>query len=78
MDKNQKNGTAAQGADRPIPDHDDVKRSIKRDLGSCIALLNAVNTDEDLLNQMATFILGRLENARMAEELKKRQLELGV
>lgn len=57
----------------PPPTLAEIKRAAKRDLASCIAFLNAINTDEDMLTLLASFIEGRMLNHRHKQELKKQQ-----
>jgi len=74
MKKQQNGKVAAQGADtheviddQPIADAAipgvlDLEKAIRRDAQSAIALLNAILTDADMLNHMAVFVRGRLQN----------------
>lgn len=48
-----------------------VKEWSKRDLGCAISFLNAIHSDPDMLDQVATFIYGRFKNAKEQEALKK-------
>lgn len=51
------------------PTQKQVEEWLKNDLARCIHMLDAIYSDPDLLSSMATFMLGRLENAKMREEL---------
>lgn len=60
---------SAQGAETQPIDKENVTKWLKKDIASSISLLNAVYTDPDLMDHIATFMLGRFENARHTPKL---------
>lgn len=72
------NGAATQGVDAPqtqIPDHEQVKKWLERDLMFAINLLTAIKEDYAILEQVTTFTLGRLNNHL---EAQKNQTKLDI
>lgn len=67
MKEKMQPGSVGQGPNEPTQKQ--VEEWLKNDLLRCINMLDALYTDPDLLRSMATFMLGRLENAKMREEL---------
>lgn len=69
---NKNNGTPvdSQGA---IPAKQTIKEWLKNDLGRSISCLNAIYSDPDLLDAVAEFMIGRLENERNRQELPLKQ-----
>jgi len=67
---NTKKETPAPGAEAPqtngqekvVFDLDTTRKYLRRDLAGAIALLNAIHSDPDLIEQMAVFMYGRLTN----------------
>lgn len=53
--------------------HKQVVEFLKRDLDGIVNLAHALRSDPDLLDHLATFMLGRLENARHKEQLAAQQ-----
>lgn len=67
MENNKHNGTgAAQGAEplelREGFDVPTLKRSLQNDIKNTVLLLNAIQSDPDLVEQLAVFIHGRITN----------------
>lgn len=69
------NGVKAQGADtQEIPEAPDVatvKKLLKRDFLALYNLAHAIYSDENLLEIVATHMVGVWENARHREKLKE-------
>lgn len=73
MKKEIVNGQSAQGAvDQEIkpPSIDEVEKWLKRDLNTCLHMLEAIYRDPDLLRSMATFMAGRMENNLLKKSLE--------
>lgn len=49
---------------------DQVKTWLKNDLQRAIGCLNAIYSDPDLMESVAIFMLGRLQNSQAKEEFK--------
>lgn len=75
MQKQNDNGQATQGVDLPTPDSITVKKWLEKDLQMAINLLCAIKDDPAILDQVATFMLGRLNNHL---EAKKNQPKLDL
>lgn len=75
MEKINNNGQATQGVDLPTPDSITVKKWLEKDLQMAINLLCAIKDDPAILDQVATFMLGRLNNHL---EAKKNQTKLDL
>lgn len=62
----------AQGAETKerIPTLNEVKEFLKNDLSKSIALLDAIYRDQNTMNNLAEFLLGRFINAKEQEKLK--------
>lgn len=74
METKTKQATEAPGAEEAMLDAMNptlVKEYLKKDLSVAVACLNAILTDEDLLNHMATFMAGRWQNAQTAKHPKQ-------
>lgn len=68
----QKNGQSAQGAESPKTlTENEVKKFLKRDIASCINLMDAIYQDEGTLDSLASFLYGRYMNSKHKEELEK-------
>lgn len=65
------NGQSVQGTEQPLPKLKDVEAWIQKDTQMCVNFLNAIATDPDLRRSMATWMLGRMQNQRNQEALKK-------
>lgn len=75
--KTNNNGKEAQGAELPLLTQQDVVRMLKRDLPMAINCLDAIYSDPDLLESLATFMHGRYMNNLNKQELEKqRKLEV--
>lgn len=75
--KTNNNGKEAQGAELPTLTQPDIVRWLKRDLPTAINCLDAIYSDPDMLDALATFMHGRYMNSKHKEELKKQaELEL--
>lgn len=67
-----KNGQSAQGAESPkTPTEGQVKEWLKRDIASCINLLDAIYQDPGTMDSLASFLYGRYMNSKHKEELEK-------
>lgn len=73
MDKPNAQNGAGQGPDTVEITHEKVVQYLKKDLGNAIGCLNAIQSDPDMLNALATFMLGRFNNHKLQEELKKQK-----
>lgn len=64
MNTNESNGSPTQGVEESadVKDLQNVKRWTKRDLGACIAFLQAVYQDPELCDMLATALHGRVLN----------------
>lgn len=69
--KTNNNGKEAQGAELPLLTQADVVRMLKRDLPMAINCLDAIYSDPDMLESLATFMYGRYMNNRNKQELEK-------
>lgn len=79
MTKTTKTNGQAQGAepskqkdlkDLPAPTQKQIKEWLKRDLQMSIHVLDAIYTDQDLLEMVSAHMYGRMMNYRHKEELK--------
>lgn len=52
---------------------EDVRTFLKKDLSTCIHMLDAIYRDVNTFNALADYLHGRLMNAKHQEELKKQQ-----
>lgn len=79
MKKEGENGQAAPGVAEPkeVPTITEVKKWVKDDCARCIAFLNAIHSDPDLVDHVANFMLGRLTNAK-AKDVDAAQTKLDV
>lgn len=68
MKKENVNGVDAQGA--VTPSVETVKEWLKNDIARSLSCLNAIYSDPDLLEHIAVFMRGRLENHREQERIK--------
>lgn len=82
MNKAKVEEKAAPGAESPVESKDlnvaTVEKWLKNDLAKCISCLNAIYSDPDLLRSVATFMLGRMNNAKAHEVVDKNQTKLDV
>lgn len=46
------------------PTVEDLKKAIKRDIGNSLAFLKVLHGDDDLLNEVARFVHGRMQNSQ--------------
>lgn len=67
----------AQGAETQelpkVPTIQEVRNFLKKDLGMCITMLDAIYKDPNTLNSLADFLHGRFINQREAEAIKNQQ-----
>lgn len=78
MENKIKNGQSAQGAESPKTiSEKQVREFVKRDVASCINLLDAIYQDEGTMDSLASFLYGRYMNSKHKEELEK-QIKLDV
>lgn len=79
MEKNAQNGKSAQGAENTPKNLsiEDVRGYVKKDLGVCIHMLDAIYKDQATVDMVADILYGRYLNAKHKEELEK-QTKLGV
>lgn len=73
MKTNKTQDAATQGvanSDGGVPPvtRENVGKWLKKDVASAIMILNAVHSDQDLLNHMADFMYGRFVNQKQAAE----------
>lgn len=74
--EHKKQGSEALGADDPTAiNFNNVKGWIKKDCTLAIRMLEAIVTDEDCLNMLTTFFVGRYENAKHQDSLKNQPVE---
>lgn len=64
MEKQEKVVDSAQGADTQEVQVPQVKEWLKRDLSLALHVLEAVYSDPDLMDQVAVFMAGRIQNAK--------------
>lgn len=72
MDKTNQAVEQAPGADAPV-NLKEIRIAVKHDLGAAIRFLDAIYSDPDLLESVAVFMKGRLDNYRHAKALKAQQ-----
>lgn len=53
----------------PEISHVQVKEFLKKDLAACLNMLEAIYRDEDMLDLLATVMLGKFQNAKHLKEL---------
>jgi len=70
MTKHNPTDKSAQGADGqnpiPTPDVETIKKWLTDDLGRARSLLEAIHNSPDILNQIAIFMQGKIENYKNA------------
>jgi len=62
MKKNQEQDVGPQGVDMSKIDLDQVKKWLRHDIGVAIGCLNAIQSDQAIMDQIAVFMLGRMKN----------------
>lgn len=81
MDTKTKISAADQGSvadainQLPIPTIGDIEKWLVEDIARAVTLLNALHTDFELRRHMATFMQGRIINARTKAEQAKPKSE---
>jgi len=67
MEKNAKSGSSAQGVENPSITPELVRQYLNKDLSVAISCLTAIQSDPDLLDNLAAFMAGRWANAQNAK-----------
>lgn len=67
--KKKVNGVKAPGAEAPVT-LQDVKTWLKKDIAVAVSCLNAIHTDPDLQEHIASFMFGRLQNAQQKKAME--------
>jgi len=66
MEKNNKQTSETQGVEDV--NNENIRTWIKNDLNKFIHFLNMIYTDQDMINYLADFVQGRIDNARHKEQ----------
>lgn len=69
MKNNTQTEVPAQGAEtsKNLVDQAQIRMWLVKDLGTAISCLSAIHSDPDMLNALADFMLGRINNAKNAQ-----------
>lgn len=82
MKKNNGSENVPQGGKSPVESSEinlaTVEKWLKNDLAKAISCLNAIYSDPDLLRSVSTFMLGRMNNAKLHQEAAKAQTKMDL
>lgn len=76
MSTTSKKAPTTQGVEGDITSLKQIKEWVKTDVARAISFLNAIHSDPDLIDHVATFMYGRLQNdleRKRREEAEKAQ-----